>query len=75
MNNPMFISGDYDTTFIDKVLRRIEYKKKNHEIAALAAAIGKILKEEKAEVSHAKKEIGMSPWKLAGRPMRYQKGR
>ncbi|UCG93113.1 MAG: acetyl-CoA carboxylase biotin carboxylase subunit [candidate division WOR-3 bacterium] len=75
MNNPMFISGDYDTTFIDKVLGRIEYKKKNHEIAALAAAIGKILKEEKAEVSHAKKEIGMSPWKLAGRPMRYQKGR
>ncbi len=67
LDNPMFVSGDYDTTFVDKVLGRIEYKKKNHEIAALAAVIGKILKEEKAEVSQEKKETGMSPWKLAGR--------
>lgn len=67
MDNPMFMSGDYNTTFIDKVLGKIEYEKKNHEIAAIAAAIGKILKEEKADVSQAKKKTGMSPWKLAGR--------
>lgn len=70
MDNPKFITGDYDTTFIDKVLGKIEYKKKNYEVAAIAATIGKILREERTKVSQTKKESGMNPWKLSSRPVR-----
>jgi len=70
MDNPKFITGDYDTTFIDTVLGKIEYKKKNYEVAAIAATIGKILREERTKVSQTKKESGMNPWKLSSRPVR-----
>ena len=67
MDNPKFVAGDYDTTFIDKVLGKVEYKKHYYEIAAISSAIGKILNEKRATVSAAKKEAGVNPWKLSSR--------
>lgn len=68
MDNPEFLAGDYDTTFIDKVLGKIEYKKENFEIAAIAAAIAKTLKEEKTtSVSAKTSQPGLNSWKLAAR--------
>ncbi|MCK4338540.1 MAG: acetyl-CoA carboxylase biotin carboxylase subunit [Candidatus Cloacimonetes bacterium] len=67
MNNTEFIAGNYDTTFIDNVLRKIEYKKKNYEIAAIAATIGKILREQRTTVVKSERKPGINPWKLAAR--------
>ena len=67
MNNTEFIAGNYDTTFIDNVLRKIEYKKKNYEIAAIAATIGKILREQRTTVVNSERKPGINPWKLAAR--------
>jgi acetyl-CoA carboxylase biotin carboxylase subunit len=67
MDNPLFIAGNYDTTFIDRVVGKIEYKKKNYEIAAIAVAIGKLLKQERVTASTTKRELGINPWKMAGR--------
>jgi len=68
MDNSKFIVGDYDTTFIDKILGKIEYKKQNYEIAAIAAVIAKTLQEEKStSVSAKSSQSTISPWKLAAR--------
>ncbi len=67
MNTPEFVKGEYDTTFIDKVLGKVEYKKHYYEIAAISSAIGQILKEKRAAVSAVKKEPGINPWKLSSR--------
>jgi len=68
MENPQFIAGDYDTTFIDRILGKIEYKKENHWIAAIAAVVIKELQEQKATAVMVKiAEKGMSPWKLSAR--------
>lgn len=67
MDNPKFVAGDYDTTFIDSVLGKVEYKKKNHEVAAIAATIRKVLAEQQTTVIEKKREPGINPWKLAGR--------
>lgn len=67
MNTPEFVKGEYDTTFIDKVLGKVEYKKHYHEVAAISSAIGQILKEKRAIVSAVKKEPGINPWKLSSR--------
>ena len=69
MNTPEFVKGEYDTTFIDKVLGEVKYKKENHEVAAIAAAIGRILKKKRTKISAAKKEAGVNPWKLSARQM------
>lgn len=67
MDTPEFVKGEYDTTFIDKVLGKIEYKKHYYEIAAISSAIGQILKEKRATVSTVKKDLGINPWKLSSR--------
>ncbi|MGB9721407.1 MAG: acetyl-CoA carboxylase biotin carboxylase subunit [bacterium] len=68
MENPQFVAGDYDTTFIDRILGKIEYRKENRQVAAIAAVVAKFLQEQKAAVSIAKSaSAGISPWKLAGR--------
>ena len=68
MDNSGFIDGNYDTTFIDKVLGGVEYKKQNYDIAAISSIIGKVLEENRTRVSEAKKESYISPWKLSARP-------
>lgn len=80
LNNQQFVDGNYDTTFIDsvlrstteegKVLRKIEYKKKNYEIAAIAATIGKILREQRTTVVKSEEKPSINPWKLAARPVK-----
>lgn len=68
MENPQFIAGDYDTTFIDRILGKIEYKKENQEIAAVAALVVQYLQKKKAVTqSSQEKQTGINPWKLAGR--------
>ncbi|MCK4357268.1 MAG: acetyl-CoA carboxylase biotin carboxylase subunit [Candidatus Cloacimonetes bacterium] len=77
LNNQQFVDGNYDTTFIDSVLRstteggnvlrKIEYKKKNYEIAAIAATIGKILREQRTTVVKSEEKPLINPWKLAAR--------
>ena len=68
MQNPNFIAGDYDTTFIDRILGKIEYKKDNYEVAAIAAVVSQFLQEKKAVAKETKSsEPGINPWKLAGR--------
>ncbi len=41
MNNRNFMTGNYDTTFVDKVMGKIVYRKKNWKIAAIATMIKK----------------------------------
>ncbi len=67
MEHPDFISGEYDTTFIDRILGKIEYKKENHQVAAIAALIAKTLQEQKATAGTKSQGQAISPWKLAGR--------
>lgn len=67
MDNSKFITGDYDTTFIDRILGKIEYKKKNYEIAAIAAAIAKILEEGTTTSKRVFSPAGINPWKMTGR--------
>ena len=66
MENTKFVDGNYNTTFIDKVVGKIEYRKKNHEVAAIAAVIGRTLKEYQTAVIK-KKKSEISPWKIAAR--------
>ncbi|MGB3339953.1 MAG: acetyl-CoA carboxylase biotin carboxylase subunit [bacterium] len=67
MNNTEFTNGEYDTTFIDKVLGKVVYKKEYHEIAAIAAAIGKIIKEKQTAAGKPSSRRSSSPWKLFAR--------
>ncbi|KPJ74297.1 hypothetical protein AMJ52_01035 [candidate division TA06 bacterium DG_78] len=73
MGHERFIAGDYDTTFIDKVLGKIQYKKQHYEVAAIAVAIGKILREQYVTTAQTKKQTRISQWKLAARPVRYKR--
>lgn len=66
MENEKFKNGDYNTTFIDNVLGKIKYKKKNYEIAAIAVVIKKRMKEMRILISDEKVE-SVSSWKLAAR--------
>ncbi|MGD8979388.1 MAG: acetyl-CoA carboxylase biotin carboxylase subunit, partial [candidate division WOR-3 bacterium] len=74
MDHPKFVAGEYDTTFIDKVLGKIEYKKKNPEVAAVSAVLAKLISKERARVSGPQKEMRDNPWKLAGRLDMLRKG-
>jgi acetyl-CoA carboxylase biotin carboxylase subunit len=67
MGHPKFVEGDYDTTFIDRVLGKIEYKKNNYEVAAISSVVSKILSTERAVTPTKKKGAAVSPWKMAGR--------
>ncbi|HEC78842.1 MAG TPA: acetyl-CoA carboxylase biotin carboxylase subunit [candidate division WOR-3 bacterium] len=68
MDNPRFLDGDYDTTFIDNVLGKIEYKKQHYDIAAIAAAIRKSQAAKRAVLVHGKQRKSyVNPWKMAGR--------
>ena len=67
MNTPEFVKGEYDTTFIDKVLGKVVYKKEYHEVVAIAAAIGKIIKEKQVVVGKPSGRKLSSSWKMYGR--------
>lgn len=67
MNNKNFIAGEYDTTFIDKVLGKVVYKKEHHDVAAIAAVIGKLLREKYSVAAKPKMSRASSSWKMYGR--------
>ncbi len=67
MNNKNFVAGDYDTTFIDRLLGKISYKKENYEVAAIAAVIGKIMEEQRTTTAISRQRAAVSNWKMFGR--------
>lgn len=67
MNNKNFLAGDYDTTFIDRLLGKISYRKENYEVAAIAAVIGKIMEEQRTTTTIARQRSVVSNWKMFGR--------
>lgn len=67
MSNKNFVTGEYDTTFIDRQLGKLTYKKDNYEVAAIAAAIGKMIREQQATVKTTKQRSLTSRWKMFGR--------
>ncbi|KPK63722.1 hypothetical protein AMJ83_05850 [candidate division WOR_3 bacterium SM23_42] len=74
MAHASFVNGDYDTTFIDKVLGKIVYEKHNHEVAAIASVLHNIIKGERVSVARPKKGYSISPWKMAGRQAMMKRG-
>jgi acetyl-CoA carboxylase biotin carboxylase subunit len=67
MEHEKFIAGDYDTTFIDRVLKKIEYRKHYQEVAAIASAVGRVLSERRVTAGGSPRQEGINPWKMAGR--------
>ncbi len=71
MQNPYFIKGEYDTTFIDKLFDTTKLKKTNYEIAAIVAVLTEELSEEvkskSLKVYESKSQSHYNPWKLAAR--------
>jgi acetyl-CoA carboxylase biotin carboxylase subunit len=67
MEHERFIAGDYDTTFIDRVLKKIEYRKQYQDIAAIASAVGRIMTEQRVTRTARSRHEGINPWKMAGR--------
>ena len=74
MDHPKFVEGDYDTTFIDRVLGKIEYKKRNAEVAAISAVLARLMSKERTRVVSLQKEKRVNPWKMAGRQDMLRKG-
>jgi acetyl-CoA carboxylase biotin carboxylase subunit len=74
MGHPKFLEGDYDTTFIDKVLGKIKYEKRDYEVAAISAVLAKLFKKERARVLTPQESRRVSPWKLAGRQEMMRRG-
>ncbi|MDI6839875.1 MAG: acetyl-CoA carboxylase biotin carboxylase subunit [bacterium] len=73
MNNQYFISGEYNTTFVDKMLGSTELKKTNQPIAAIGATIAMTLKEKKVSVIPKVSESRYSAWKFAARQAELRK--
>lgn len=65
MENNDFIAGTYDTTFIDRNIKAIEYTKHHHDIAAIAAVIKRIQGTRRVSPAHRARKT--NPWRLAGR--------
>jgi acetyl-CoA carboxylase biotin carboxylase subunit len=67
MRHPKFIDGDYDTTFIDRVLKKIEYKKEHHDVAAISSVLARILREPRARLPRTTEGKTVNAWKMSGR--------
>ncbi|MBN2621077.1 acetyl-CoA carboxylase biotin carboxylase subunit [candidate division WOR-3 bacterium] len=67
MNNERFVTGNYDTTFIDTVLGTVAYQKKHHTAAAVAAVLASVMREQGAVATTKSAKIADNPWKMAGR--------
>jgi acetyl-CoA carboxylase biotin carboxylase subunit len=74
MEHSRFVEGEYDTTFIDKVLKKIEYKKRNYDIAAISSVLARMLKSGRARVSEVHSKRKENPWKMAGRQSMMRRG-
>ncbi len=74
MGHEKFIEGDYDTTFIDKVLKRIEYKKHYHDVAAISSVLSRILSSQRVKPAQHKGAETANPWKMSGRKAMFNRG-
>jgi len=72
MNNRHFITGDFDTNFIDKVFFKEEEARRleNEEVALITAAVQVYAEERKRALTQKPGEAGgpVSMWKYASRP-------
>ncbi|HID93337.1 MAG TPA: acetyl-CoA carboxylase biotin carboxylase subunit [bacterium (Candidatus Stahlbacteria)] len=71
MENAHFISGNYDTGFVENVLDVIPKRKAHTEIAAIAAAINAYNRKKQPTImvgqASSLSKLGYNPWKMAGR--------
>ena len=74
MDHQKFIDGDYDTTFIDKVMGKIEYKKRHHDVAAISSVLMKILSDQRARLPQHEEGKVANPWKMSGRRAMMNRG-
>jgi acetyl/propionyl-CoA carboxylase alpha subunit len=65
MENEKFVAGDYDTSFLDRCAGELKYRKRNYEIAAIAAVLMKEIKAATITAGPEKKTA--SQWKTAAR--------
>ncbi|UCD05903.1 MAG: acetyl-CoA carboxylase biotin carboxylase subunit [candidate division WOR-3 bacterium] len=74
MGHEKFVEGDYDTTFIDKVLKKIEYKKHYHDVAAISSVLARVLSEQRVKIAQHKDAKTANPWKMSGRKAMFDRG-
>jgi acetyl-CoA carboxylase biotin carboxylase subunit len=76
MENPLFLSGDFDTTFIDTIFRKMEEERvpQYFDIALATTAIHKHLQESLPKASVTAEGRTISPWKLYGRKSQLRTG-
>lgn len=74
MDHQKFIAGEYDTTFIDKVLGKIVYKKHHHDVAAISSVLVKILTSQRVRLPEHEEGKIANPWKMSGRKAMMNRG-
>ena len=74
MEHPNFIAGEYDTTFIDRVLKKVEYKKIHHEVAAISSVLARVLREPRVKLPRTREDNKISAWKMSGRRAMMERG-
>jgi len=74
MQHPKFIAGEYDTTFIDRVLKKVEYKKIHHDIAAISSVLARVLREPRVKLPRTSEGNKVSAWKMSGRREMMKRG-
>jgi len=67
MRNPYFTKGEYDTTFVEKLLGATKEERRNQRIAAIAAVIADTWRGEGGLSPGRTPKGGYSLWKLAAR--------
>jgi acetyl-CoA carboxylase biotin carboxylase subunit len=67
MNNERFVQGNYDTTFIDRVLGGVQYEKHHQDVAAIVAVIQRITTQQQASKKKPSTGARIDAWKMAGR--------
>ena len=76
MENPLFLAGDFDTTFIDSVFQKMEEEKgpRYLDVALATAAVHAYLQEMTPKAAKPARGFVESPWKLYGRKLQLRTG-
>ncbi len=76
MDNPLFLAGDFDTTFIDSVFKKMEEEKEPRylDVALATVAVRAYLQEVTPKATRPVKGFVESPWKLYGRKLQLRSG-
>ncbi len=76
MENPLFLSGDFDTTFIDTVFKKMEGERvpRLMDIALGTVAVHKYLEDVAPKTASPVQVHAESPWRLYGRKLQLRTG-